>query len=309
MKKRIIVSFLIIIAAVGVYTLFRYYCPVKMVNEGIPRWVDLNKRREAWKVLKKRLERETSAFAGQSGIVVKDLSTGWEASFNKDKAFPSASLVKVPVVLAAFKASGEGKFSMDDTITLRGKDRVDASKETAKLPNGSQISIRKLCEWMIVVSDNTAANMVIEFLGFDYLNTCFNNLGVKDTNIMRKMLDFRFRRNGVENYTTPSDMARIMELIYRRKAISWAASNECMNMLKRQQVNDRIPVLLPKGVIVAHKTGLERGACHDIGIIFTGNGDMLVCVLTKHKAKTSAHAKKFISRIALEVYDYSISAQ
>jgi len=309
MRRKIVISALLIFAAVGVYLAFRYYCPVRVSGAGYPKWVDLSKRRAAWDAMKIKVAREVSSFAGQPGIVIKDLSTGWEASFNKDKAFPSASLVKIPVVLAAYKASHDGKFSMGDTIILRNRDRVDASKETAKLPNGSAVSIRELADWMITVSDNTASNMLIEFLGFNYLNKAFKSFGLKNTNIVRKMLDFRLRRKGVENYTTPADMAHILESIYRGRAVSRAASSECMDMLKHQKVNDRIPVLLPKGVVSAHKTGLERGVCHDAGIIFTKNGNILVCVLTKHRAKTSKHAKRFISKIAREVYDYSESEQ
>lgn len=72
-------------------------------------------------------------------------------------------------------------------------------------------------------------------------------------------------------------------------------------------MRDRIPKRLPADTVVAHKTGLENGVCHDVGIVFTSGGDFLICVLTKHNEKTSLLAKKLIIDIAKSVYDYCLS--
>ena len=79
-------------------------------------------------------------------------------------------------------------------------------------------------------------------------------------------------------------------------------------MLRRQKMHDRIPKKLPEGVVVAHKTGLERGVCHDAGIVSTPNGDYLIVVLTKHKAKWGAKpSKRLIADLARQVYDYEMA--
>jgi beta-lactamase class A len=117
------------------------------------------------------------------------------------------------------------------------------------------------------------------------------------------MMDFKYRKNGVENYTSAKDMALVMEKIYRKELINADVSKRSLELLKNQKINDRIPVKLPDGVTVAHKTGLERYVCHDVGIVFTEKGDYLIVVLTKTK-KGFRQAKMFIADMALETYNY-----
>lgn len=243
------------------------------------------KRKTEWTALKKVIESEINQFNGEIGIVIKDLSLGVEISFNQNQLFPSASLVKVPIMLSCFYAVKENKIKLED------------------MPAGSEYSIEKLMEFMITDSDNTATNMLIDILGFDYLNSCFQRLGLKNTNITRKMLDFRLRRQGIENYTNAKDMAYLLENIYKRAFLGSRVSKKCLRLLKQQRINDRIPAKLPTGTIVAHKTGLEYHVCHDVGIVFTSRGNFLICVLTKHRGSIR-QAKEFISQVAQEVYNY-----
>ena len=125
--------------------------------------------------------------------------------------------------------------------------------------------------------------------------------GLERTNLSRKMMDFRSRARGIENYTTPREMADILEKMYRRTCVSPQASEKCLAVLKEQKVNDRIPRYLPRKTAVAHKTGLEHKVCHDAGIVFTERGDVLICVLTE--GDTGAYiAKRMIARISSRVY-------
>lgn len=253
--------------------------------------------------LKKLIEGEVSKFTGEASIVVKDLNMDWEISLNKDKAFPSASLAKVPIMTAVFKAAGEGRINLNNTLQLKGSQKVNGSGVLKQMPAGSELSVARLVEYMIIESDNTAANILINLLGMDYLNDFFKEAGLKRTNLSRKMMDFRFRRNGIENYTTSEDLAYLLEEVYRGRIINKNVSRRCLEILKRQNINDRIPAKLPANVIVAHKTGLERNVCHDAGIVFTGKGNFLICILTKNADRRKT-AKDFIANISLYTYDY-----
>ena len=143
--------------------------------------------------------------------------------------------------------------------------------------------------------------MLIDLLGFDYLASAFKDFGLDQTNLARKMMDFRSRAKGIENYTTPREMADILERIYRRTCVSPQASEKCLVCLKGQKVNDRIPRYLPRKVPVAHKTGLENKVCHDAGIVFADKGDVLICVLTEGDTGATI-AKRMIARISALVY-------
>jgi len=265
----------------------------------------LNKKKEGWLRLKKNLENKVGHFKGKVGLVVEDLSTGWVISFNEDTLIPSASLVKVPIMLSYFYAAQEDKINLKDNVKLKSFERVSGSKVLGRSPVGSQFVVEELFDPMITVSDNAAANVLIDLLGFDTLNAYFKKIGLKNTNICRDMLDFRGRREGQENYTTAADMAYMLEKLYRRQFLNQEVSEKCLALLNQQKINDRIPKELPKdGVSVAHKTGLERHICHDAGIVYTQKGNFLICVLVKHGNRYALPAKKLISDIALSTYNY-----
>ncbi|MGA2361561.1 MAG: serine hydrolase [Candidatus Aminicenantales bacterium] len=254
-----------------------------------------------WAELEKDILRSLRDFQGTLGFVIKDLQTGRAMVRNQDRPFPSASMVKIPIMAACFKAVEEGRISLEEVLTLKRTDKVRGSGILRAAPAGTPVTIEKLLELMITDSDNTAANMLIDLLGFDYLGGTFREFGLGRTNLSRKMMDFRSRARGIENFTTPREMADILEMMYRRSCVSPQASEKCLAVLKEQKVNDRIPRYLPRKTPVAHKTGLENKVCHDAGIIFTGRGDVLVCVLTEGDTG-AVIAKRMIARIASRVY-------
>ncbi len=263
-----------------------------------------HKRQIAYGKLKEAIEDEIINFKGKVGIIIKDLDMNLEISVNKDKLFPSASLVKIPIMAACFDAIDKGKIQSDSLLLLKSHHKVPGSGELKHEPQGAQFNIKQLIELMISESDNTACNMLIELLGFDYLNESFERLGLRDTNISRSMMDFKSREEGRENYTTSSDLAFLLDKIYHYRLINKRTSYKCLELLKRQKIKDRIPAKLPPELTVAHKTGLEKGICHDAGIIFTDRGSLLICVLTKHRYKNARPAKRLISRIAFLAYKH-----
>ncbi|MDI6605684.1 MAG: class A beta-lactamase-related serine hydrolase [Candidatus Omnitrophota bacterium] len=262
----------------------------------------LERKKAQWSVLRQEISSQARNFKGKSGIVVKDLKMNWEISLNKEEVFPSASLVKIPIMAAVFGAAQSGKIRLESRIKLKVSDKVPGSGELKNIPAGRDFSIEELVERMVISSDNTAANMLIELLGFGFLNNSFKEFGLKNTNLARKMMEFGERKNGVENYTTAEDTSYLLEKIYRHKLCNSFVSEKCLGLLKRQKTRDRIPAQLPEDIIVAHKTGLEMKTCHDTGIVFAPRGDFLICVLTKGVVN-SRISKKFISNIAFKVYN------
>jgi beta-lactamase class A len=157
---------------------------------------------------------------------------------------------------------------------------------------------------MIYDSDNTATNILTNMVGIDYLNNSFTTFGLKNTELSRKIADYKSRDAGLENYTTVEDMALILEKIYRRVLVNKDISEKCIKLLKLQRISDRLSKYLPVETLVAHKTGLERGICHDVGLVFTSEGDFIIAVLTKHANSNSAPSKEFIAKVALHAYNY-----
>jgi len=118
------------------------------------------------------------------------------------------------------------------------------------------------------------------------------------------MMDFKARRVGAENFTTAGDMAHLLEALYCGRFINPDVSKKCLDLLASQKVNDRIPKRLPGGTLVAHKTGLETGICHDVGIVYTKNGNFLIVALTKHNDKAAGVSKVFIANLSFIIYSY-----
>jgi len=261
------------------------------------------RRAISYRELMSELETRAARFRGEAGILVKDLKTHQTLGINSSKLFPSASLVKVPIMAAVFQAEKEGKLKLTDELSVERKQKVRSThSKISHARNGKKFQISFLIEKMITESDNTAANMLVDELGFGYLNQKFVEFGMKNTDLRRGIMDLKWRKAGIENYTTAEDMALILEKIYNGELVSKEASAQMLEILKRQKVNDRLPRGLPNKMVIAHKTGLLNDTVSDVGIIFTTEGDFIICVLTAdiHNFRT---AKRFIGKIANCTYD------
>jgi len=254
-----------------------------------------------WAAMETAVRKKVASFRGEVGLVIRDLGTGRTLQLDPDKIFPSASMVKIPIMAACLEAQREGRLSLEDRVTLKRSDKTSGSGLLRRNRSGSIFTVDRLVELMVAHSDNTATNMLIDRLGFDYLNGAFRVMGLERTNLARKMMDFGSRGRGLENYTTAREMADILERMYRRACFCPEVSGMCLGYLKSQKVNDRIPRLLPKTVVVAHKTGLERQVCHDAGIVFTERGDFLISVFTRTLSGKDA-AKRLIAGVSALAY-------
>jgi beta-lactamase class A len=256
-----------------------------------------------WLSLAHAVSTRANQFGGTVGYVIKDFKSGQVASDNADLSFPSASLIKFPILCAAFQAAEEGKFSLSMPITLQRTDRKGGSGTIKFSPAGSVYTNRELLEAMIDRSDNTAADLIVRQLGYDYLQKTFLALGLQDTIIRPEGFNLTSRRVDEDNMTSPRDMAYLLEKIYKRELVSADASDQMLDIMKHQHLRDRLPRFLPNGWEIAHKTGLLRKACHDVGIVFSPKGDYMICVLTSHDS-TYRIAKHFIASVARITFDY-----
>ncbi|MDI6641093.1 MAG: class A beta-lactamase-related serine hydrolase [Elusimicrobiota bacterium] len=241
-------------------------------------------------------------FDGEVGIYVKDIKTGVSVGFNEDKYFPSASIVKIPIMVCVFQAVEDRNLKFNDQLLLKRAYKSSGAGKLKYFHAGRKFSVRELVELMITESDNTATNMLADALGFNYINWLLEKkYKLNVTKMNRNVMDLKLRRRGIENYTTAKEIGLILEKIYRGKLVSKDASKEMLNVLLRQKINDRIPRYLPQEFSVAHKTGLLRGICHDAGIVFADKTDFIVCVLTSD-FKSTKLAKRFIAEVAYKTY-------
>jgi beta-lactamase class A len=132
---------------------------------------------------------------------------------------------------------------------------------------------------MIIFSDNTATNVLIDLLGMDEINGYINSLGFEKTRLNRKMYDVEKSGRGIQNYITASETGRLLTMMHREELVSEAASRQMISILKNQQLCSKIPFYLQalsEEPEIAHKTGEDRGITHDVGIVY-GKVPFLVC--------------------------------
>ncbi len=244
---------------------------------------------------------------GHPAIWYEHLGTGRVVQVNGEEAFPAASLIKVAILAEAFRQAGEGRLDLGALHRVDENAKVGGAGILRELHSGLALTLLDLLTLMIIVSDNTATNMVIELAGMAAVNGTARRLGLTQTVLRRKLRsspgqDRPDGRDVGENTTSAKDMALLLKLLAQGKAISPAADAAMVAMLEAQQVDDRLPLLLPRGTRVAHKTGNHRTMRHDAGLVFLpGGGAYVLTVLLKDLSDT-VEASLAIARLSRDVY-------
>jgi beta-lactamase class A len=262
-----------------------------------------------WKKLDARVGEMVERFDGAMGVAIVDLLDGRTILRNADRVFPTASSIKIAILLELYhqdqeaRAGAQGKAKLDDLYTFDPKELVEFSQIMAGLtPGVTRITNHDLAQFMVAVSDNTAANILIDRVGKDNVNAMLRSLGLTKTMLRRKMMDFAAAKRGDENVSTPQEMARLLEIIYKGKILKKELNEQFIKQLSTLK-ESYIPHDLPPGVQVANKPGNLQNVRTDSGIVFVKNRPFAMSVMTAD-AHDERAAERAIREIALEAYRY-----
>lgn len=271
------------------------------------------------------IERAAEGAGGIVGVSAKNLLTGEEIAVNADLRFPTASTIKTAVMVEAYHQAAEGKLSLDERLPLRAGDKVGGSGILNGLGDGLTLTVRDLIHLMVVLSDNTATNLLVTRLTAKAVDDRMVTYGLPQTKIFRPT--FRdgkpdvfpeLEREFGLGMTTPGEMARLMALIAEGKAVSAEASAAMLATLRRQQDRAMIPRLLPADVQVGNKTGTDseklpdasgrRGSIRADAAIVTGKGVKYVIAIYTRRGTDPGYGVDNASvmagaRISRIVYD------
>jgi beta-lactamase class A len=205
-------------------------------------------------------------------------------SFNGDRWFHSASVIKLAVLLAVFEASEQGRFSLGSRLHVRNRFlsiadgrpfRVDCTRDAdaeVYAAIGRTMKVRKLARRMIITSSNLATNLLINVVGLDAAREAMERLGIEGVDLRREVEDQRAYEQGISNRMTPDGAVALLRAIVAAKGISPESSDEMTNILLDQQFGGTIAPGLPETVRaaakVAHKTGEISTVTHDAGAVF-----------------------------------------
>jgi beta-lactamase class A len=264
--------------------------------------------------LEARLAPLVKAHKGRVAIAVKHLDTGEGYYLHADEVMPTASLIKLPVMVEVYQQVAEGKVKLTDMVTLHDADKVPGSGIlTYHFSDGATFPLRDAVRLMIAYSDNTATNLILDRIGIPSTSKRMAAWGLPNTRINAKVYrgsttsidPARTKKYGLGS-TTAREMVELLERLYRGKLVSPAACKEMIEHLKQCQDKDKLVRLLPKSVVVAHKSGSVSDVKTDAGILYLPGGPVAVCVLTagnadRRYAEDNA-ASIFIGRVGQEVY-------
>jgi len=245
--------------------------------------------------LAERIDALAAAHKGKVAVAMKHLGTGETYFRNADDVMPTASLIKLAVMAEVYFQAGVGKVKLDDMVTLTKDEMVPGSGIlTDHFSPGARFSLRDAMHLMIVYSDNTATNLVLDKVGIKCVNERMAGLGLKETRVNAKVFKgsttsvdpARTKQYGLGS-TTAREMLTLLELLDKGELVSADASKAMIEHLKKCEDKDKFPRFLPKGVTVAHKTGSVNESRTDAGLLLFNGGPVALVVLTNQNADKS----------------------
>ena len=223
-------------------------------------------------------------------LAARNLKTGQSVSIRGAEPVRTASTIKLPVLVEIYSQAAEGKLNLDEELVMRQADMVSGSGVLRELSAGTKLKLRDIGNLMIVVSDNTATNMLIQRIGADAVNARMDNLKLPGTRLMRKIRGDGKQLKAAEGWSqaglleenkkygigssTSLEMIQLLEMLESGKL---AGSKEMIEILKRQQYSDGLGRKLD-GLTIANKTGSLDHLRSDIGIVYTKAGPIAIAI-------------------------------
>src|SRR5213083_2978873 len=249
------------------------------------------------------------------GLYYRSLTRPDSLLLGANLRFHAASTMKLPVMIQIFRDADAGLLRLDDSLTVRATfpslldgspfdvDRADDSDSTLYLRLGGKASVRELLELMITRSSNLATNLLIERVRAPRAQASARALGAWSIQVLRGVEDGKAYRAGLNNTTTARDLGALLAAIAQQRAATSAACDAMLAILERQEFNEGIPVGLPPGTRVAHKTGwIGEVVYHDAAVVYRSSGGSYVLVVLTGGIKQDSVAHNLVADLSRLVY-------
>ena len=283
--------------------------------------------------VRSEIERLADATGGIVGVAATHLLTGRHISYREDELFPTASVIKLPLLVTLYEDAIAGRIDLSERVTYREDTKVAGSGVLQFLDDGLNPTLRDLSVLMMSVSDNTATDLLFDRVGKTRIESTMGRLGLESIRapfdireMLMELVDMDHTQPGgydelrrllrlsagsggrsmipeQADRTTPADMCRLLELIESRAILDADSCGAIIELMKRIQSATRIPGLLPKGTVVAHKTGSYRRLRNDVGIVYAPNGPYAVAIFARELARDNIEDDEALARISLAIYE------
>ncbi len=244
---------------------------------------------------------------GVMGYAIKDLSSGETLLRLPDTVFPQASSIKLTILLELMRQAQEGKLSLEEKHTLRRSEMTvgDTEPILTMLGDGTvTLSLHDLAIFMVVLSDNTATNILIDRLGMDNINEGVTRIGLKETRLRRHMIDLEAAKKGKENVSTPREMLTLIEKVHAGQALDAAHTKEYFDLLRLPKESE-FHKALPEDASIADKPGSLEGVRCDTGLIDIPGHPFMMSITTTYDANgdEGERAVEDVARLAYEYFN------
>ncbi|HZQ68544.1 MAG TPA: serine hydrolase [Terriglobales bacterium] len=260
------------------------------------------KQKVLWDKLNETVKEVDRSLDGVMGVAVVDL--GDENSrilLRADEVFPTASSIKIAVLVELYRQAQSGKLKLEDIYTVQSTDLVPDSEIMESLSPGiTKVTLRDLASMMVVASDNSATNVLIDRIGMENVNATLRSMGFTHTKLQRKMMDLKAASEGRENLASPRELLQLLQDVYQGKVLNKEMTAEFFQMLSKHKISF-LPRGLPEDLKIANKPGELEGVRNDCGIVFVPNRPYGICVMTSY-LRREHDGEDAISRISVATY-------
>lgn len=276
---------------------------------------------------------------GVFAVMARDMKTGEEVLRNPDALMPTASVFKVSVLVELFRKADLGLIDLHKRHELRDEDKCPGSGVLKEMLPGLQITLEDLAVLMIIISDNTATDLCVQAAGAEDINATMRKLGITNTYVTMGCKGLLAYCAGIKNHwpsdeevaesferlkagkvdydglafkgvkennvTTVRDMVNLLQILYEGTKLPQEVCRHCLDVMKRQQLRDRIPGLLPFGTVTMTKSGTlgNNVIVNDVGIVEPISGNpYAIAILTNQEPRDDSRQLPAI--ISKAIYDY-----
>ena len=249
------------------------------------------------------VKKAVEGYDGVAGVYVRDLNGGWGYGVRPDEEFFSASVIKVPVMVAVYREIDQGKLSISDTFVTRPEDWASGAGTLQWETAGTPHTVGDYLSRMITQSDNVAANALVRVVGGRaYVNEVARSMGASDTLLYQKITSERAIIPALDNRTTPRDMTTMLQQIAAGKAASPESCRAMVELLRENTLESWLEAGIPKGVVVANKAGWIYKVYDEVGIVFHRKRPYAVAILSEGGPADPSKAKPGLKEISAAVW-------
>jgi beta-lactamase class A len=257
-----------------------------------------------WERLQRRLHHLVADFEGVAGVTVLDLERGDRVSVRGDEEFPTASTIKIHILTQLLSRADRGEIDLGRRVRFKPQMYGTGSGVIHHLEGEPELSVLDIAILMIIVSDNTATNLCIDWAGMEATNALLEDMGLVATRLRRKMMDGEAISRGEENVSTPNELVAMLEMLYQGKP-SPKVAEQVLKIIGKPKLTI-LNRALPSDLVVANKSGgMARVRC-DAGIVFLGSRPYAIAAMTKFGSEDSLRNEALIVDLAREVHQMMV---